>query len=68
MIQVLARAREQIDALLWAVPALLDLRVLETRELIRIEIRQGERNLSVTLSKRGLEHVDVMRRDEAPGE
>jgi hypothetical protein len=66
--EVLARAREQIDMLGPAARTLGDLQVQETLELIRIEFLQGSRRLYVTLNKRGLEVVDVVRRDETAGE
>ncbi len=65
--EVLARAREQIGAFPHDAAAPNDLWVLETREFVRIEVRQGERAVSVTLSKRGLDLVDRVRGEATPG-
>ena len=40
---------------------------METRALVRVEVRGGERLVWVTLSKPDLDLVEVARRDEAAG-
>ena len=56
--EVVARARQQIETLPHEATDPNDLRVLEARELVRVELRRGERSVRVTLSKADLASVD----------